>query len=262
MASAVREVTTMVSIDLNADLGEGDNLDPAPDDDALLAIVTSANVACGAHAGHPTIMRHTCERAAALGVAIGAHVSYRDRDHFGRRFIDVDPGVLADDIVEQIGVLDDIARSVGTRVTYVKPHGALYHAIIDHEAHARAVVRAAVAQGTDLAVMGQPGSAVLHLAAEAGVTTIGEAFADRAYTPRGALVPRSRPGALLHDVNEVVARVVRLAVDGTVVAIDGTVVPVHAASVCVHGDTPDAVDMARSIRAALLDVGVFVRSVT
>jgi UPF0271 protein len=249
-------VTIVASIDLNADLGEGDNLDPVPDDDALLDIVTSANVACGAHAGNPAIMRETCERAAAGGLAIGAHVSYRDRDGFGRRFVDVDPGALLDDLVEQIGALDDIARSVGTRVSYVKPHGALYNAVVHHEAHARAVIAAVLARGSDLAVMGLPGSTVLRRAAEMGVPTIGEAFADRAYTAEGALVPRSRPGAVLHDVDEVVERVVRLAVDRTVVAVDGTVVPVHAASVCVHGDTPDAVALASAIRAALLEVGV------
>lgn len=252
----------MASIDLNADLGEGDNFDPAPDDGALLEIVTSANVACGAHAGNPEIMRRTCERAATLGLAIGAHVSCRDRDGFGRRFLDVEPDDLLADLVGQIGVLDDIARSVGTRVSYVKPHGALYNAVVDHEAHARAVIGAVRARGSSLAVMGLPGSAVLRLAIEAGVPAVGEAFADRAYTPAGTLVPRSHPGAVLHDVEEVVARVVRLALEGTVLAVDGTVVPVAAASVCVHGDTPDAVALARSVRAALLEVGVDVRSAT
>jgi UPF0271 protein len=245
--------TGRASIDLNADLGEGDNLDPAPDDEALLTLVTSANVACGAHAGNPTIMRHTCERAAALGVAIGAHVSYRDRDHFGRRFLDVGPDELTDDLCAQIALLDRIARETGSRVTYVKPHGSLYNTIVDHAPHAQAVVDAVQRSGDDLAVMGLPGSEVLRRAASTGLTTIGEAFADRAYTAEGTLVPRGVAGAVLHDVDEVVARVLRLATAGEIVAIDGTVVPVEATSVCVHGDTPEAVALARAIRAAVMN---------
>lgn len=262
-ASAAREVspvgmTGVASIDLNADLGEGDNVDPPPDDDALLEVVTSANVACGAHAGNPEIMRHTCERAAALGVAIGAHVSYADRDEFGRRVLDVHPGALADDLAAQIVLLDGVAREAGTHVSYVKPHGALYNTIVEDHAHAQAVVDAVAHHGGGLAVMGLPGSAVLRLAGAAGLATVAEAFADRAYTAAGTLVPRSQPGAVLHDIDEVVARVVRLAIDGVVIAVDGTVVPVDAASVCVHGDTPESVAMARAIRDALSRAGVVV----
>jgi 5-oxoprolinase (ATP-hydrolysing) subunit A len=255
-------VTAPSTIDLNADLGEGDNADPAPDDAALLEIISSANVACGAHAGDENTMRRTCERAAALGVAIGAHVSYRDRAAFGRRFVEVEAEALAADLAGQIALLDGIARSAGTRVSYVKPHGALYNAIVDHETPARCVVDAALGHGTDLAVMGLPGSAVLRLADEAGLRTIGEAFADRAYTATGSLVPRGQAGAVVHDVDEVVARTVRLALAGEVVAIDGTVVPVDAASICVHGDTPGAVVLARSVRSSLLRAGVAVGPVT
>ena len=246
----------MRTIDLNADLGEGDNVVPVPDDDAMLEVVTSANVACGAHAGDEAIMRRTCERAAALGVSIGAHVSYRDRADFGRRFVDVDPVELADDLAAQIALLDGVARSVGARVSYVKPHGALYNTIVDHHDHARAVVDAVRAHGQDLAVMGLPGSEVLQMADAAGLCTIREAFADRAYTAAGTLVPRSQPGAVLHDVDTVVERVVRLALTGEITAVDGTVVAVDAQSVCVHGDTPDSVAMARAIRAALDVAGV------
>lgn len=248
----------MASIDLNADLGEGDNLDPTPDDDALLQIVTSANVACGAHAGNPDIMRRTCDRAARLGVAIGAHVSYRDRDDFGRRVLDVDPDELADDLAGQIALLDSIARTAGTRVSYVKPHGALYNRIVADPRHAQAVVDGVVRSGETLAVMGLPGATVLRLAAAADLPVIAEAFADRGYTPDGTLVPRSEPGAVLQDVDDVVTRVVRLAVRREIVAVDGTVVHVDASSVCVHGDTPDAVAMAQAIRAALEQAGVSV----
>ena len=248
----------MSVIDLNADLGEGFGQWTLGDDDALLDVVTSANVACGFHAGDPTVLRRTCERAAERGVVIGAQVGYRDLAGFGRRFIDMEPGDLTNDVLYQIGGLEAFARVAGTRVRYVKPHGALYNAIVHHEAQAAAVVDAVRRYDPTLPVLGLPGSAWLRLAEEAGLTVVPEAFADRAYTPEGTLVSRREPGAVLHDPDEVAERCVRLATRGEVVAVDGSVVPVRAGSVCVHGDSPGAVGMARAVRAALEGADVHV----
>lgn len=237
-------------IDLNADLAEGFGPWALTDDDALLDIVTSANVACGFHAGDAPTMRRVCLRAAERGVRIGAQVSYRDLAGFGRRFLDVDPETLSAEILYQIGALRAFARAAGTDVAYVKPHGALYNTAVHHEAQAGAVVDAARAAG-DLPVMGLPGGRLLALAADAGLATIAEAFADRGYTPEGTLVPRSGPGALLPDTDAVVERAVRLARDGVIVAVDGTEVAVAADSLCLHGDTPEAVANARAVADAL-----------
>ena len=246
------------SIDLNADLGESFGPWSMGDDDALLQVVTSANVACGFHAGDPAVMHRTCELAAERGVAVGAHVSYRDLAGFGRRFIDVHPEELFVDVLYQIAALRGVAEATGVRVSYVKPHGALYNAIVHHEDQARAVVRAC--EVTGLALLGLPGSLALGLAEEAGVQTRREAFADRAYTPHGTLVPRGDHGAVLHDATEVADRMVRLATSGVVHAIDGTEVRVEAESICVHGDSPGAVAMATAVKAALTRSGVEVRA--
>ena len=249
-------------IDLNADLGEGYGRWPLGDDDALLAVVTSANVACGFHAGDPSIMRRTCARAVGRGVRIGAQVGYRDLAGFGRRYIDYDPGELTDDVLYQLGALDGFARVAGDRVRYVKPHGALYNRIVHDEVQAAAVVDAVVAYDRSLPLLGLPGSAVLRLAAAAGLSTVEEAFADRAYTPDGRLVPRTQAGAVLHDPAEVCARTVEMAAHGTVTALDGSVVRMHPRSVCVHGDTPGAAALAGQVRAALVDAGVAVEPFT
>jgi UPF0271 protein len=241
-------------VDLNSDLGEGFGRWSLGDDEALLDVVTSANVACGFHAGDPSIMRRVCSAAAARGVAIGAQVSYPDVGGFGRRFVDIDPDELIDVITYQIGALDTFARQAGSRVAYVKPHGALYNAVVHHEAQAAAVVEAVRPWGIPL--LGLPDSVVARLADHAGVPAVAEAFADRAYRPDGSLVPRSEPGAVIHDAEEVSARSVRMALDGTVVAVDGTEIAVRAVSLCVHGDTPSAVDLARAVRAALDAAGV------
>lgn len=245
----------MTAVDLNSDLGEGLGAWSMGDDVAMLDLVTSANIACGFHAGDPSIMRATCRAAADRNVAIGAHVSYRDLAGFGRRFIDVDPAELADDVTYQLGALDAFARSAGSCVTYVKPHGALYNRIVDDPVQAAAVVAGVVAYGP-LPIMGLPGSVVLTLAAEAGLRTVGEAFVDRAYRPDGTLVDRRLPGAVLHDIEAIAARAVRMALTGTVVAIDGSDVEVHADSLCVHGDTPGAVAMAARVRAAMEHCGI------
>jgi UPF0271 protein len=221
----------------------------------MLALVTSANVACGFHAGDPTTLRRTCALAAQRGVAVGAQVGYRDLAGFGRRFIDV----ATDDVVYQIGALDGICRAAGTRVRYVKPHGALYNAIVHHEAQAAAVVAAVRAYDPDLPVLGLPGSVFLAAAEEAGLRTVREFFVDRGYTPQATLVPRAQPGALLHDPQEVTARVLRMVTDGKVTAVDGTDVHVTAESACVHGDSPGAVAMAEAVRAGLEAAGVQLR---
>ncbi len=244
------------TVDLNADLGEGFGVWRLGDDEALLEVVTSANVACGFHAGDPSTMRRVCGAAVRGGVAVGAQVAYRDLAGFGRRFIDVAPAELADDVLYQLAALDGIARATGGRVSYVKPHGALYNATVAHEAQARAVVEAVLAHDPSLPILGLPGSALLRAAEAAGLRPVAEGFADRGYTPDGRLVPRSEPGALVHDPAEVAARAVRMAREGTVVAVDGSTVRTDVASICVHGDTPGAVELARAVRTALGEAGL------
>jgi 5-oxoprolinase (ATP-hydrolysing) subunit A len=247
-------------LDLNSDLGESFGRWVLGDDEAMLALVTSANVACGFHAGDPTTLRRTCRLAADAGVVVGAQVGYRDLAGFGRRFVDVAPNELADDVVYQIGALDGICRVAGTAVRYVKPHGALYNTIVHHEAQAAAVVAAVRDYSPELPVLGLPGSAFLREAQRAGLRTVQEFFVDRGYTPEGTLVPRAQAGAVLHDPDEVTARVLRLVSDGVVAAVDGSEVAVEAASACVHGDSPGAVEMARAVRAGLEKAGVTVRA--
>lgn len=241
------------SIDLNADLGEG-----VGDDPAMLALVTSANIACGFHAGTPSLLHRTCRDAVAAGVRIGAQVSYPDPAGFGRRFLDVMHDDLVADVLYQIGALRSLAEAVGGTVDYVKPHGALYNTIVHHPVQAQAVVDAVAAAG--LPLMCLPGSQAQRRAHDAGVPVLREAFADRGYTPEGTLVARSEPGALLTDPDQVADRVVRLARSGQIVAVDGTVLDIAADSVCLHGDTPGAVEHARRVRAALADADVVVRA--
>ncbi len=248
----------MARIDLNADVGEGFGRWALGDDDALLGVVTSANVACGFHAGDPTIMRHVCGLAAANDVAIGAQVSYPDLGGFGRRFMDIEPAELTDAVLYQIGALDGFARLFGTAVRYVKPHGALYNATVSHAAQAAAVVQAVREDGRGLAIVGLPGSQLLLQAAEAGVATVREAFADRAYAADGTLLSRRAPGAVLDDPDVVAERAERMAVEGVVTAVDGTIVDVAADTICVHGDTPGAASLAARVRRALESAGVAV----
>ena len=243
-------------LDLNSDLGEGFGIWTLGDDEALLGIVTSANVACGFHAGDPSVMHRVCDAAVERGVVIGAQVGYRDLAGFGRRRIDVEPGELRDDVVYQIAALDGFARVAGDRVRYVKPHGALYNTIVTDAGQAAAVVEAVRLYDASLPVLGLPGSEWLRQAEAAGLAAVPEAFADRAYTPEGHLVSRRLPGAVLHDPEVIAERCVRLARTGKVVAVDGSVVDMPARSLCVHGDTPGAVAIARRVRAALVSAGV------
>ncbi|TDD28143.1 LamB/YcsF family protein [Kribbella turkmenica] len=245
-----------MEMDLNADLGEGFGSWPMGDDSALLEVVTSANVACGFHAGDPSIMRRVTGEAVERGVAIGAHVGYADKPGFGRRFVDVEPAALRDEVVYQIGALDAFARVAGDRVRYVKPHGALYNTIGHHKEQAAAVVGAVVDYDRSLPVLGLPGSAWLRLAAEAGLTVVHEAFADRAYTPAGTLVSRRESGSVLHDADEIAARCTAMATGQPIRDSLGGKLTVEPASICVHGDTPGAVGIARRVRSALEGAGV------
>jgi UPF0271 protein len=250
----------VATVDLNSDMGEGFGVWKLGADEALLGVVTSANVACGFHAGDPSTMRRVCEAAAANGVAIGAQVGYPDLAGFGRRFIDIDPTELTDAVTFQIGALQAFARLAGADVRYVKPHGALYNAVVHHRRQAQAVVAAVRPLG--LPILGLPGSVLLDEARAAGVPAVAEGFADRGYLPDGTLVPRTQPGAVLHDPAEVASRAVRMAVEQEVVAVDGSVVPVSVATLCVHGDTPSAVELAQAVRSALSAAGVDLASFT
>ncbi|HEX4256871.1 MAG TPA: 5-oxoprolinase subunit PxpA [Streptosporangiaceae bacterium] len=250
------------AIDLNADLGEGFGAWRLGDDEALLAVVTSANIACGFHAGDPLILRRCCAAAVARGVAIGAQVSYRDLAGFGRREMDVPADELTAEVLYQLAALDGIARAEGGRVRYVKPHGALYNRIARDPVQARAVAAAVAAYDPSLPVLTLPGSVAARVAAEAGLRAAAEAFADRAYTAEGTLVSRREPGAVLSDVAEVTARAVGMATRGQVTAIDGQQVAVEPESICVHGDTPGAVELARSVRHGLEEAGVRLASFT
>ncbi len=246
----------MTTVDLNSDLGEGFGHWELGDDDALLQVVTSANVACGFHASDASIMRRVCDQAVRHEVAIGAQVGYRDLPGFGRRFIDIEPAALTQDVIYQIGALDGFARVAGARVRYVKPHGALYNAIVHHEEQAAAVVQALLDYDRTLPVLGLPGSVWLRRAQEAGLTVVHEAFADRAYTPQGTLVSRRLPDSVLHDGEEIAQRCVAMATGATVPDIEGGDLRLSPGSICVHGDTPGAVEIARSVRAALTEADV------
>jgi len=245
-----------VAIDLNSDLGESFGAWRLGDDEAMLTLVTSANVACGFHAGDPATLLATCRGAADRAVRIGAQVGYRDLAGFGRRFVNISSADLTAEVIYQIGALDGLAQASGSAVGYVKPHGALYNTIVHHREQAKAVVAAIVAYDPTLPVLGLPGSVFFAEAEAAGLRTVAEAFADRGYLPTGELVPRTQPGAVLTDPDLVAARVLRMVEDGRVDAVDGTVVATRPESVCVHGDTPDAVAMAVAIRDRLAAAGV------
>ncbi|MFB9567560.1 LamB/YcsF family protein [Saccharopolyspora hordei] len=243
-------------MDLNSDLAEGFGRWELSDDEALLRIVTSANVACGYHAGDATVIREAVEQAAKQGVVVGAQVGYRDLAGFGRRFIDVPPRELANDVIYQIAALAGFARIAGTEVAYVKPHGALYNAIVHHADQAAAVVEAVRTYDPSLAVLGLPGSQWLEQAERAGLRVFREAFADRAYTPEGTLVSRREPGAVLHDPEVIAERCLRLAAGEPIEAVDGSQIRVAADSICVHGDSPGAVAIAEAVRDRLVASGV------
>ena len=243
-------------MDINSDLGESYGAWRMGDDDAMLAIVTSANVACGFHAGDPAGILQTLKAAAAHGVAVGAHVAYPDLVGFGRRNMDPTSAELVADVIYQIGALQGLARAAGTRVRYVKPHGALYNTIAHDERQASDVIAAMQAADPQLTLLALAGSPLVERARARGLAVVAEAFADRAYNDDGSLVSRRLPGAVLHDADQVAERMLRWAESGTLLSITGQPVRVQADSICVHGDSPGAVEMARRIRARLQAAGV------
>jgi UPF0271 protein len=252
----------MTSIDLNADLGESYGAWRLGDDRALLDVVTSANLACGFHAGDPTTLLETARLAATRRVALGAQVSYPDLRGFGRRDLDLPAADLMADVIYQVGALQGIAAAAGTHVLYLKPHGALYNRVVHDEVQAAAVVDAVIAVDPTLAIVGLPDSEIGRLAEAEGLRFVPEAFADRAYRPDGTLVPRTEPGAVLHDPAEIAERMLRLATEGILTAVDGTDIALSAETVCVHGDTPGAVAVARAVRAALEGAGLTIAAFT
>ena len=242
-----------MQIDLNSDLGEGFGPWEMGDDAAMLGVVTSANIACGGHAGDAEVMFRTLKMAAEKGVVVGAHPGYADREGFGRRVIPMAPGEIARMVAAQVGALVGVAALAGTRVRYVKPHGALGNLAADDQAVAEAILTAIPAGMAVLAISGTE----LELAARAaGVPVFSEIFADRAYLPNGRLVPRSRPGAVLHDAGEVSERLLGFLQTGLMPVLDGAPIKLAAQSICVHGDTPGALDMARRLRDRLQAAGV------
>ena len=248
-------MTQPTAIDLNADLGEHDHSGGTADD-ALLALISSANIACGFHAGGPATMRATLARAVAHGVAVGAHPSYPDRAGFGRRFLDATPDEVYDDVLYQIGALAAFCRAAGVALAHVKPHGALYnHAAVDVPT-AEAIVAAVRAYDPSLAVFAPPGSALLRAARDAGLPALAEAFADRAYTPDGTLRSRRLSGAVFDSAEDAARQALSIARDGRVHTYDGTWLPLRAETICLHGDAPGALDRARAVRQALEQAGI------
>jgi len=252
----------MPAVDLNADLGEGFGIWQLGDDENMLDIVTSANLACGFHAGNPVGLARICGAAAARGVRIGAQVGYFDLAGFGRRRIEVEPEELRADVIYQIGALQAMARAAGTALGYVKPHGALYNTVASDPEQARAVAEAVHAADPGLPVLGPAGSAFFAEAVRLGLRTVAEAFADRAYLPDGTLVPRRDPGAVLHEPEQVADRVASMVTTGQVTAVDGSVIGVEAESICVHGDSPGAVRIAAAVRRRLQAEGVALKAFT
>jgi len=252
----------MMNIDINSDLGESFGAWKMGDDSAMLDIVSSANVACGFHAGDPAGILRTLKAAAERGVAIGAHVGYRDLAGFGRRNMDPTSEELIGDVIYQIGALQGLAKAAGTRVTYVKPHGALYNTIAIDARQAKDVIDAILAIDPSLVLMALAGSQLVEQARAAGLTVVAEAFADRAYTPEGNLVSRREKGSVLHDPDLIAERMVRMVKEGVIEAIDGTLTKVDAQSICVHGDSPGAVAIAKRLREKFEQSGLTIRSFT
>ncbi|WFT91131.1 LamB/YcsF family protein [Rhizobium leguminosarum] len=252
----------MMCIDLNSDLGESFGPWPMGDDVSMLSIVTSANIACGFHAGDPAGILSVLRETARRGVSVGAHVGYRDLVGFGRRNMEPSSEELTSDTIYQIGALQGLAKAAGTSVRYVKPHGALYNTIGQDKRQAAAVINAILAIDPALALMALSGAPIVEQARSAGLTVICEAFADRAYNSDGSLASRQRPDSVIHDPALVASRMLRLVKEGRITAMDGTEIALEAQSICIHGDTPAAVSIARSVREALAQVGVEMKCFT
>ncbi len=252
----------MTTVDLNCDMGESYGIWTLGADEDLLKIVSSANLACGFHAGDPSTLRSVTHSAVSHGVAVGAQVSFPDLAGFGRRPMQIDPGELRDLVLYQIAALDGFMRVLGSRVSYVKPHGALYHVTVSDPAAAAAVVAAAAEFDSTLAILGFPDSQLLRAAQAAGLRPVTEAFADRTYLADGQLQPRSAPGSVLTDSSQILERTLRLVETGEILAIDGSVIYQRAESICVHSDTPDAARIARVLRDGLEAAGISLTSFT
>lgn len=250
------------AVDLNADLGESFGVWRLGDDEAMLEVITSANIACGFHAGDPAGLLAVCRSAAERGVRIGAQVGYRDLAGFGRRYLDVAPADLTAEVIYQIGALRALAHSAGSSVSYVKPHGALYNTIVTDLGQARAVVEAVRSVDPELPVLGLPGSVFLDEADRAGLRAVREVFADRAYRADGSLLPRSQPGAVLSDAAHISERVARMVETRRVLAADGTDIDIEPESICVHGDSPGAVEIATAVHRRLHAQGIRIRAFT
>lgn len=251
----------MTFIDLNSDLGESFGRWTLGNDVEVMRSITSANIACGFHAGDPGVMRETVRRAKAAGVAIGAHPGFPDLVGFGRRNISATPQEVEDFVIYQVGALAGIAAAEGARLQHVKAHGALYNMAIRNRELAAAIARAVVAFDRTLVLFGLPGTELLQAGEAAGLKVAAEGFADRAYEADGSLTPRDRPGAVIHDAEEVVRRAVRMAQEGVVTAMNGQDLPMRVDTICTHGDTPGSHELTRRIRDALERAGVRVRAV-
>jgi len=249
-----------VRVDLNADVGESFGAWSLGQDPALMSSITSANVACGFHAGDPGVMRATVALATEHGVAVGAHPGFPDLAGFGRRELQVSPRDVEDFVVYQVGALAGIAAAQGVRLQHVKPHGALFNMAVRDAALADAIARAVALIDKSMILFGLPGSELVAAGTRAGLRTACEVFADRAYRPDGTLVPRQEEGAVIHDAAAVEQRVIAMVRDQAVQAIDGTRVPLTVDTICVHGDTPGAAELAARVRAALETAGVNVKA--
>lgn len=252
----------MASIDLNSDLGESFGPWPMGDDFAMFDVVTSANIACGFHAGDPAGILAVLREAARRDISIGAHVGYRDLVGFGRRNMDPSSAELIGDTIYQIGALQGLAKAAGTTVRYVKPHGALYNTIASDTRQAADVINGIKAIEPSLTLMALAGAPIVEQARAAGLAVVCEAFADRAYNPDGSLVSRRLPGSVIHDPKTVAERMLRLVTEARITAIDGTDIALEAQSICVHGDTPAAVTIARTLKDELAARGVQLKPFT
>lgn len=250
----------MPNIDLNCDLGEGFGDWKMGDDAAMLGVVSTVNVACGFHAGDPQIMADTFAAAKKAGVAIGAHPSYPDLQGFGRRPIPYSPKEIERLVAYQLGAAMGIAALAGHRITHVKPHGSLGNRATEDAGAADAIVRATKSVDSSLAILAIAGTEIERAAERGNMKAVREIFADRAYTTAGNLVPRSQPGAVIHDAKAASERVIAMLQAGAIIAVDGTKVPVGIDSICVHGDTPGAVAMAKAVRQALIGAGYTLRA--
>jgi UPF0271 protein len=248
----------LLRVDLNCDLGEGV---PASRDEAILDWVTSANIACGYHAGDHNVMRRTVELAASKGVGLGAHPGFPDREGFGRREMRFEPAEIFNMVIYQVGALRAFAHVAGVRLRHVKPHGALYNMAAREAGPARAIVDAVRAIDPELILFAPAASELVRAARRDGVPVAEEAFADRAYRPDGTLVPRTAPGAMIPDAADAAARAVRMVKEGRLTAIDGSELAIHADTICVHGDEPGALEFVKVLRAAFERHGIEVRRI-